>query len=867
MPKLFLQCIPHKRSSIFLFILAIVLIFAGACVGLTHAHLAHAAGPTLTLHPTSTSYSPLNSRVIVQGKNFSSNETVKVYWNDTGPGSGTLEAVATTDGSGTFFAQFTPPLVSTGTYTVVGIGQTSGLVATAPFLLLPNLSISPEASGPNTLLTFTGDAFGAREVVKIYWNYAGPGTGTLLATATGNGTGSFTFTAHVPPGTSSGDTIVAGVGQTSQTVAKHIFTLYTPTVMLAPLSGSASTALTVSAYGFKGNEKVSIFWNTSQKLLAIAKADLFGSIAPTITVPPGSAAGPHTVKVMGQTSQVTATNTFVLLAPVSQLSIASGPVGVRVKVTGQGYAPNEQVGVYWNYTGPGTGNSVANVTVGTSGAFNVGFAVPPSAPGAFNVAAVGATSKSVMQNAFTVATGLAASPATRAPGTISTVSGTGYQANEAVKLFWDSTSGLLLATTTADSQGNSSQAVTFPATAAPGSHTIIGIGQASSRSFTAPVTVETNWGDFGFDFAHHRENIYENSLTTGNVSSLNLKWSAPMTPGFEGSAVYANGLVYVVTTGGILDAYVATTGKLHWQFNTTTGFKNYSSPVVDPVNGLVFFGTTGRGGSGMRSPVYALNAQTGALQWSLILAGNDFAFPTLGAQTIYMGVSNEGTTSSLYAIDEISGHILWQHNVNGGVWGAIGLDPVKHALFSIVGNPSDQVISLNMKTGALLWQHTLPSSSPDDDPGSGITVANGQVYLDDKNGFAYGLDESSGNQVWATQIGSEFSTPRDVSTQAVSASGVLYVGSQDTNLYALNALTGAVLWKTPTGGGIDSSPAIANGVVYFASFDNKIYAVDASSGSVLWSYLTKNLSLSSPIIANSWLYCGSSDGKLYAFSL
>ena len=144
---------------------------------------------------------------------------------------------------------------------------------------------------------------------------------------------------------------------------------------------------------------------------------------------------------------------------------------------------------------------------------------------------------------------------------------------------------------------------------------------------------------------------------------------------------------------------------------------------------------------------------------------------------------------------------------------------------------------------------------------------NGQVYLDDKNGFAYGLNENTGNQVWARQIGSEFTTPRDISTQAVSASGVLYVGSQDTNLYALNALTGAVLWKTPTGGGIDSSPAIANGVVYFASFDSKIYAVDATSGSVLWSYLTKNLSFSSPIIVNGWLYCGSTDGKIYAFSL
>lgn len=847
--------------------LTIVLIFASAFVGLSHSHSTYAAGPMLTLHPTSSSYSPPDSRVVIQGKSFSPNETVKVYWNYTGSGSGTLEAVVTTDGSGTFFAQFAPPLAPTGTYTVVGIGQTSHLIATAPFLLLPNLSISPEASGPTTLLTFAGTAFGAGEAVKIYWNYTGPGTGTLVATVTGNGTGSFTFSAPVPGGTFPGDTTVAGVGQTSQTVAKHIFTLYTPTVMLAPLSGSANTALTVSAYGFKGNEKVTIFWNNSTNPLAIARADLFGYIAPTITIPANSTPGSYVIKVMGQTSHVRATNRFVLLAPASQLSIASGPMGVKVKVTGQGYAPNEQVSVYWNYTGPGTGKRVANVTAGTSGAFTVGFAVPLAVTGTFKVAAVGITSKRITQGAFTVAIGLACSPAIRAPGTISTVSGTGFQGNEAVKLFWDSTAGLLLATTTADSQGNITSAVTFPANAAPGSHTIIGVGQTSGRSFTAVIAVQTNWGDFGFDFAHHRENIYENSLTTGNVGSLNVKWSAPMARGFEASAVYTNGLVYVVTADGILDAYIATTGNLQWQFNPNTGFKNFSSPVVDPANGIVFFGTTGRGGSGARSPVYAVNAQTGALQWGLILTGNDFAFPTLGAQTIYMGVANESAPSAIYALDEISGHILWQHSTNGGVWGAIGLDTARHALFSIVGNPADQIISLNMKTGAQLWQKTLPNSNLDDDPSSGITVANGQVYLDDKNGFAYGLDENTGNQVWATQIGLEFTTQRDVSTQAVSASGVLYVDSQDTNLYALNALSGAVLWKTPSGGGIDSSPAIANGVVYFASFDSKIYAVDATSRRVLWSYLTQNLSFSSPIIVNGWLYCGSTDGKLYAFSL
>ena len=49
------------------------------------------------------------------------------------------------------------------------------------------------------------------------------------------------------------------------------------------------------------------------------------------------------------------------------------------------------------------------------------------------------------------------------------------------------------------------------------------------------------------------------------------------------------------------------------------------------------------------------------------------------------------------------------------------------------------------------------------------------------------------------------------------ANGVVYVGSNDGNVYALNASTGAMLWSYTTGGGVYSSPAVANGVVYVGS--------------------------------------------------
>src|ERR1017187_6945304 len=56
-----------------------------------------------------------------------------------------------------------------------------------------------------------------------------------------------------------------------------------------------------------------------------------------------------------------------------------------------------------------------------------------------------------------------------------------------------------------------------------------------------------------------------------------------------------------------------------------------------------------------------------------------------------------------------------------------------------------------------------------------------------------------------------------VSSPAV-VNGVVYVGSYDNNVYALNAGTGAMLWQFTTGGSVDSSPAVSNGLVSVLAF-------------------------------------------------
>src|SRR3984957_10430023 len=63
-------------------------------------------------------------------------------------------------------------------------------------------------------------------------------------------------------------------------------------------------------------------------------------------------------------------------------------------------------------------------------------------------------------------------------------------------------------------------------------------------------------------------------------------------------------------------------------------------------------------------------------------------------------------------------------------------------------------------------------------------------------------------------------------SSAAVANGVVYVGSYDGNVYALDAATGVKLWSFATGGEVFSSPAVANGVVYVGSNDQNVYALN-----------------------------------------
>lgn len=150
-----------------------------------------------------------------------------------------------------------------------------------------------------------------------------------------------------------------------------------------------------------------------------------------------------------------------------------------------------------------------------------------------------------------------------------------------------------------------------------------------------------------------------------------------------------------------------------------------------------------------------------------------------------------------------------------------------------------------------------------------------------------GVYESSGPTAFH-QIKWKFHTGGYVISSPAIFNGMVYVGSADGNLYAVEASTGTMKWQFPTKSRLTSSPAVEAGVVYFESYDGKFYAVDANSGQLKWKFDTAgerrfaaphihgaqpatevmpdpfDVYLSSPAIAGGAVYFGSGDGNVYA---
>lgn len=111
--------------------------------------------------------------------------------------------------------------------------------------------------------------------------------------------------------------------------------------------------------------------------------------------------------------------------------------------------------------------------------------------------------------------------------------------------------------------------------------------------------------------------------------------------------------------------------------------------------------------------------------------------------------------------------------------------------------------------------------------------------------------------------------------QPIIAQNLVFLPSNNKNLYALSTVDGHTVWNYPTGGALVNSAAYDNGKVYIGSTDGYVYAVNLD-GTLAWRFKTGlqadgtykigSVVKTAPVAAENKIFMGASDGCMYALN-
>ena len=328
-----------------------------------------------------------------------------------------------------------------------------------------------------------------------------------------------------------------------------------------------------------------------------------------------------------------------------------------------------------------------------------------------------------------------------------------------------------------------------------------------------------------------------------------------------------------------------------WHFDTGQTSTVVLSPTI----------VQGRLNAATEGAVYALNAQTGELLWSIDLDTELQPPPVAAGSTVYIEYERGDyyyERGDYYALDAATGeHLLINFEETGRIRGVELRDGAVHVTAVL---PDGEIVvgSYDPQTGQLLRESRqkrdyvhfkvtvlgnniyIRDTGPGRDGGmihafdgtegnlrwsfkAGETIydapaaSDGRVYLR-TYGRIHALDEATGDEIWSFEGRHLFAGDGDrmpgFASPLLVEDGVLAVPEVRGALHGLDAATGRALWSSRHGYAY-AVAAAADGTLFV--YGERFYALDAATGDEIWS------------ISGSWNISGEvtvTDGVLYAYS-
>jgi len=207
----------------------------------------------------------------------------------------------------------------------------------------------------------------------------------------------------------------------------------------------------------------------------------------------------------------------------------------------------------------------------------------------------------------------------------------------------------------------------------------------------------------------------------------------------------------------------------------------------------------------------------------------------------------------------------WEIETGGAIWSS----PTIYENQLLFGNDLGSFYSINIKDKSTTWTFECDGAIH-----SKAGVTDHGICFGSDDGYLYMIESGTGKLKWKVDVGNAAS-PRigpakegskyDFLCSSPTIEGdMIYIGSKDSILYAINVDNGSILWEYKTEGIIRSTPAVDKGIVYFGSWDHYMYALDRENGSLVWKYDAGLGIQSSPLVVDDMVVFGSRAASVFA---
>ena len=243
--------------------------------------------------------------------------------------------------------------------------------------------------------------------------------------------------------------------------------------------------------------------------------------------------------------------------------------------------------------------------------------------------------------------------------------------------------------------------------------------------------------------------------------------------------------------------------------------------------------------------------------WKYNLGSGTWAPPVVAGATVYIGTS-AGLFHAVHAGDG-SGEWVWTgaNAIDGRA--VAGVDTV------YVLDTKANLVALDRASGSLRWitplhDEKIAGAPAPDNPTFNHRAAtplllDGVVYCGSSDGGLYALDASTGAKRWRHEAGAPV-----FSGVGLHGADTLMFGTMDGSAVLLDRWTRKEVLRVRTGGGIVTTPIVAAGRLIVGSRDYMLYGFNLADGALAWrfSYWFSWVE-STPVLADGLVYVGASD--------